>query len=183
MNPNTMNLYSGLCVDPTEMTPEDVRLVDIAHPLSLLCRGTGQVRFFFSVGQHSINCALEAEARGLPRDIQLAALLHDAGEAYTSDVIRPVKRHLQGYTPIEKGIQRAILEKFGVLHVLEGDGWQEVRSIDDGMLTHEANALFTDASGFVPVPLAREPIIAPAPFLEVEKRFTQMVNQLAKEKE
>lgn len=30
MNPKEMNLYSGLCVDPTAMGPDDVTLVDLS---------------------------------------------------------------------------------------------------------------------------------------------------------
>ena len=56
----TMNTYSGKKFDPLEMTPDNVFLEDIAHALSLLCRGGGHLKHFYSVGQHSINCAEEA---------------------------------------------------------------------------------------------------------------------------
>ena len=61
---NVMNTYSGRKFDPMKIAPEDVYLEDIAHALSLVCRGGGQIRWFYSVGQHSINCAHEALARG-----------------------------------------------------------------------------------------------------------------------
>ena len=77
MDPNKMNLISGHLLDPTQVTPEDIYLIDIARPLSYLCRGVGQCKFFFSVGQHSIHCAKEAEARGYSERVQLACLLHD----------------------------------------------------------------------------------------------------------
>lgn len=61
---NTMTTYSGRKFDPMQMTPGDVYIEDIAHALSLLCRGGGQLTYFYSVGQHSLNCATEAKARG-----------------------------------------------------------------------------------------------------------------------
>ena len=77
---STMGTFSGRRFDPLMMTPEDVVLEDIAHALSLLCRGGGQLKYFYSVGQHCINCMKEAEARGWSPRMQLACLLHDASE-------------------------------------------------------------------------------------------------------
>ena len=81
---NTMTTYSGRKFDPMQMTPGDVYIEDIAHALSLLCRGGGQLTYFYSVGQHSLNCAAEAKARGWSKRQQLACLLHDASEGYIS---------------------------------------------------------------------------------------------------
>ena len=47
---STMNTYTGKQFDPMLMTEENVSLRDIAHALSLLCRGGGQVTYFYSVG-------------------------------------------------------------------------------------------------------------------------------------
>ena len=94
---NTMTTYSGSKFDPMQMTPGDVYIEDIAHALSLLCRGGGQLTYFYSVGQHSLNCAAEAKARGWSERQQLACLLHDASEGYISDIIRPVKIYLTNY--------------------------------------------------------------------------------------
>lgn len=40
----------------------------------------------------------------------LACLLHDASEAYISDIIRPVKAHLSNYLEIEEMIMNVIWE-------------------------------------------------------------------------
>lgn len=37
----SMNVYSGHKVDPLHIKKEDIYLEDIAHALSLLCRGNG----------------------------------------------------------------------------------------------------------------------------------------------
>ena len=42
---NTMNTFSGKVFDPMEMTTDDVELSDIAHALSMLCRGSLTVKF------------------------------------------------------------------------------------------------------------------------------------------
>ena len=39
-------------------------------------------------------------------------LLHDASEAYISDIIRPVKVHLSNYLVIEEQIMDTILKKY-----------------------------------------------------------------------
>ena len=58
-----MNTFTGRIFDPLKMTKKDVCVEDIAHALSLICRGGGHIRYFFSVAQHSMNCADEAAAR------------------------------------------------------------------------------------------------------------------------
>lgn len=103
-----MNTYTGKKFDPLQMKPEDVDLVDIAHALSLLCRGGGHIDHFYTVALHSINCANEAKARGWERKLILACLLHDASEAYIADIIRPVKPYLTNYLEIEDQIMSVI---------------------------------------------------------------------------
>ncbi|WP_348980926.1 hypothetical protein [Clostridium sp. AM54-14XD] len=56
--------YTGDHFDPTLPEAEHLHIEDIAHALSLICRGNGHVKTFFSVGSHCINCAKEAAARG-----------------------------------------------------------------------------------------------------------------------
>lgn len=70
--------YTGQHFEPTNPDPELIRIEDIAHALSMLCRGNGHVKTFWSVGQHCICCAREAAARGLSNRMVLACLLHDA---------------------------------------------------------------------------------------------------------
>ena len=125
---NTMTTYSGRKFDPMQMTPGDVYIEDIAHALSLLCRGGGQLTYFYSVGQHSLNCAAEAKARGWSKRQQLACLLHDASEGYISDIIRPVKIHLTNYLEIESKIMGTILTHFGLDDLTEEEKrrWKQI---------------------------------------------------------
>ena len=136
----TMNTYSGKKFDPLEMTPDNVFLEDIAHALSLLCRGGGHLKHFYSVGQHSINCAEEARARGWSERMQLACLLHDASEAYISDIIRPVKIHLSNYLEIEGKIMGQIWKRFGLADLSEEEN-RKWKQIDDDILLYELKEL------------------------------------------
>ena len=55
MNNNCITTYTGKHIDPLHPDPDMICIEDIAHALSLICRGNGQVKTFFSVGQHCIN--------------------------------------------------------------------------------------------------------------------------------
>lgn len=100
-----------------ENNPFDIR--DIAHSLSMNCRWTGHVRSFYPVGQHSIYASWEAQDMGLSFDDQLAALLHDATEAYVHDTPSPLKWHLRehdftAFADLEKRIDVAIFKTFNL---------------------------------------------------------------------
>ena len=108
--------FSGRVVDVRDLRRQDVTLLDIARPLSRLCRFNGHTRSFYSVAQHCVLVSLlvqderrrlEAEARkavdaGGAADVvrmddhdwlqaERWGLLHDAHEAWLGDVPRPLK--------------------------------------------------------------------------------------------
>ena len=132
--------YTGIMFDPLNPNPELMDIRDIAHALSMLCRANGHFRSFYSVGQHSVNCAREAAARGYSRRVQLACLLHDASEAYLSDVTRPVKQELPKYLEIEEPLQEMVWHKYLGGGLSEEEN-RQVFAIDDDMLYHEFVAL------------------------------------------
>lgn len=80
---------------------------EIAHALSNICRFTGHVSEFYSVAQHSVlvSCLV-------PSKYKLAALFHDASEAYLGDVASPLKALLPEYKAIEKHVEKAIADQF-----------------------------------------------------------------------
>lgn len=133
---SSIKTYTGVMFDPLNPNLELIDILDIAHALSMLCRANGHFRSFYSVGQHCINCMKEAAARGYSERVQLACLLHDASEAYLSDVTRPVKQELPRYLEIEKPLQDAIWLKY-LGNPLSREEYAQVFEIDDVMLYHE----------------------------------------------
>lgn len=133
----TFNTFSGRSVSLYDPTPEMICIEDIAHALSHVCRFGGHTREFYSVAQHS--CLVSYLA---PAEWRLAALMHDATEAYLGDVIRPLKNILNGkrqensahsytegseasfqpaiYKEIESVFERVIAKKFGIDHTMYG---------------------------------------------------------------
>lgn len=132
--------YTGRVVDPLNLRPEQVNIIDIAHSLSNQCRFTGHVREFYSVGQHSVLCTeFTRETYGTAQH-QLTLLLHDGSEAYLSDLARPVK-HAEGlgdvYREIENGIQAVVAERFGLEYPFK----DFVHKIDNALLLREQQDL------------------------------------------
>lgn len=177
---NYLKTYMGNRVDPLEVKAEDITLEDIAHALSLMCRGNGQVVHFYSVGQHCINCAKEARERGWNARLQLGCLLHDAAEAYMSDLITPIKVHMPKYYEIEDRFLEAVYKKFG-LNDLSKDEWDMIMEIDRALLTYDLVELLKE-----PVPeegykVVRIPDIEFRPFEEVEEEYKMIAEELLEE--
>lgn len=130
--------FTGKHFDPEllEKDSEMIDILDIAHALSLLCRGNGHVRQFYSVGQHCINCALEAKARGYSVRVVLGCLLHDAGEAYMSDVPRPYKHTMKEYQKEEDHLLDVIYQKY-LGTTLNEEEKDLVKLVDDDMLYYD----------------------------------------------
>ena len=125
--------YTGKHFFPTEPDPSLFRVEDFAHALSLLCRGNGHVKTFWSVAEHCICCAKEAAARGLSDRLVLACLLHDASECYLSDVPRPFKQEMKAYQALEERMLEMIYARFLGSPLTEEEK-RQVREIDDAML-------------------------------------------------
>lgn len=115
--------------------PEDIDIKDIAHALSMNCRFVGQCREFYSVAEHSWNVARMLE--GFPKEVQIAGLLHDASEAYITDVASPVKQYLPEYNKLEDIIMAAIAKKYGFEYELH----PAVKIADRHALSTEAHYL------------------------------------------
>lgn len=168
---------SHIMFDPLQPDPELIDIRDIAHSLSMLCRANGHFKSFYSVGQHCINCALEAAARGYSRKVQLACLLHDGSEAYLSDVTRPVKQELPQYKLIEEPLQYAIWEKYLDAPLTEEET-RQVFAIDDDVLWHEfVNLMGAALSDTAPV-LASAPVYAFTGFDICKAEYLQLFAQL-----
>lgn len=151
--------HSGVKFYPMDPDPIGILIEDIAHALPLLCRANGHFPHFYSVAQHSINCAREAMARGESDRVHLACLLHDGSEAYLSDVTRPVKEYLPLYVECETVLQDMIYKKFLGSTLSERES-KLVEEIDDAILHFEFKHM-TGELIFDP-----EPTVLSNPFLE-----------------
>jgi hypothetical protein len=167
--------YTGIHFYPTEPKIEDIEIKDIAHSLSLICRGNGQVQSFFSVGQHCILCAKEAAASGLSNRIVLACLLHDASECYLSDVPRPFKKTLVGYDELENKILNLIYEKY-LGSVLTNCEAKELKKIDDSVLYYDMINLLNEPQDGPAPDLHVNPDYTVRPFIEVENEYLKLFN-------
>ena len=166
--------------DPVNPNAELIDIADIAHALSMLCRANGHFRQFHSVGQHCINCAREAQTRGYSPLVQLACLLHDASEAYLSDVTRPVKAELPKYLEIEKPLQDCIWNKY-LPRALSPVEYDQVFAIDDAILAHEFINLMGVAI-FDPTPeIISTPQFDFTGFSQCEQEFLDLFQKLSKE--
>jgi hypothetical protein len=134
-----METYTGVQFWPLDPRPEDVRIEDIAHALSQVCRFTGHTLYFFSVAQHSLNC-MEFAKHAHGSRTQLHALLHDAAETYLCDLARPVKLFMPEYKKLEQQLELVIFEGLGL--VPPGPNLNSVvKWIDNVMLATEGKEL------------------------------------------
>jgi hypothetical protein len=108
-NGDWIQTYTGKKFYPLDPRPEDICIEDIAHALANTCRYNGHSRVFYSVAEHCVRMSL-ANLPGCPKWL----LMHDAAEAYISDVPRPVKPMLEEFKAIENSILSVIGEKFNL---------------------------------------------------------------------
>lgn len=97
----------------------EIKFIDIAHALSMICRYGGHTKSFYSVAQH---CVLASHM--VPAEHAKWALLHDAAEAYLGDIVRPIKKSFGFYVPdrdfmvtyehCEANLLSVIGERFGL---------------------------------------------------------------------
>lgn len=146
---HNITTYSGKPFYPLDPKPEEVRLVDIAHSLSMQCRFNGATRAFYSVAEHSVRMARLFSCLELRKE----ALFHDAAEAYLGDLVRPVKAHCPDWQAIDKKVDAACRKRFGLPETMT----QEIRDMDLRMAVTERRDLLNDAGevdwGHLPPPL------------------------------
>lgn len=131
--PNCIRTVSGIYVNVFDPKPEMFCINDIAHALSHQCRFGGHLPMFYSVAQHSINCALLINDPALKLD----CLLHDASEAYLLDIPSPIKSGLSNYKEIENNLMVVISSVFRIKWPL----LDQVKEIDKTMLEVEWDCL------------------------------------------
>ena len=172
--------FTGKQFDPVHPDRKLFDVRDIAHALSLTCRGNGHVKVFFSVGQHCVNCAKEAAARGYSRRVILGCLLHDASEAYMSDVPRPFKQALPEYVAAEERLLDMIYEKF-LGSTLSDEECRKIRSIDDDMLYFDLRDLLNLPVESPEPDVHIKPKYGFVPFEQVEREYLELYEKYGSE--
>ncbi len=128
--------YTGRQFRPLEPRLEDIDIKDIAWSLSNQCRYNGHCSQFYSVAEHSVRLS-----RHCSPENALWGLMHDAPEAYLSDIPRPLKRlpEFRFYKIYELQLMQQICRRYG-LPLTEPD---EIKQLDLKMLVTEARDLMS----------------------------------------
>ncbi len=116
--------WGGHTVDILDPKPGDFQPKVIAHHLSLQNRYIGATEHGYSTAQHSVYVLQMVESiwrsanngAHAPTVVRMQALLHDAEETYTGDIISPIKRDYRA-TPLKdlgSRLRGDILQAFGV---------------------------------------------------------------------
>ena len=115
-------------------------LTDIILGLARINRFNGQTRVPYNVAQHCINVSYL-----VPKNQALAALWHDAAEAFTGDITTPMKQMLgTAYKDLEGRIEQAVFGRLNVnpYHI-------SIKNADLIMLATERELLFERDTGEV----------------------------------
>ena len=168
-NKDWIQTYTGRRVYPLDPRPRDFNIYDIAHALSLQCRFTGHVHEFYCVAQHSYLASLLCD----PEDA-LWGLLHDASEAYLSDIARPVKKQMDFYLECEARLTEAIAKKFGLKMPIP----ESVHKVDNRLLMTERRDLLIPVKGWQKYAEPYEARIEPWDAVKSEEAFLQRFTEL-----
>lgn len=104
-----MQTFTGKQFNLMDIDIDCIDIRDIAHALSLTCRFSGHCKEFYSVAQHSVHVS-----HLVPPEHALVGLLHDAAEAYLTDIPRPFKSLMPDYKALENYAWSIISQRFKV---------------------------------------------------------------------
>lgn len=143
-----VSLYtpSGGRIRPFDPSPDSVQLEDIAHALSNVCRFSGGTEQFYSVALHSLYVSEELANRGAGPRRRLYGLMHDASEAYLSDLAGPLKRQLRPYRVAERRVMDAVWTVVGVPPLDDADA-DAVHDADIALRAYETDRLLPVDAG------------------------------------
>lgn len=112
-------------------------IVDIAHALGNQCRYTGHCNRFYSVAEHSVLVARIMEDLNLGDPWE--GLMHDAAEAYLTDIASPWKALLPDYKILEARVEKPLRAHFDLPEIMT-----------DGCKRADWLALFIEARSLLP---------------------------------
>lgn len=122
---------------PLECRITKIDIEDIANGLAYQCRFNGQTNRFFSVAEHSLIVSAL-----VPDELKFAALMHDAGEAYLGDWVKPIKILFPELNALEEGVTNLIVEEFG----LDFSNYAPIKRADNISLATEKRDLMPNST-------------------------------------
>jgi len=150
-----------------KIVPATINVKTIAHNLSMQCRFNGACANFYSVAEHSVILAILFKEESIA--LQRLALFHDAHEAYTGDIVRPVKQRIGELeiAHLQNDLDKVIFAKMGITATTFNK--KVVKERDDFLLQVECYYLFT---AFQSTDILNYPMISYA----IEKTGTLMAD-------
>lgn len=177
---NYLVTYSGNVYSIGKLDAKEVHIYDIAHALSYQRRFGGHLAAPWSVAEHSIKVAQLLAEVGHGPDVQLQGLMHDAHEAYVTDVPTPLKT--AEFRKWERQAERAVRKAM----LLPDKFHPDVKKADEDLCTMEARRLHDNAAWPLDRELnfeiAKELVIQPTPpgtEEHIKARFRFLYYQLA----
>lgn len=166
--------------------PPDIR--DIAHHLALINRFNGASSRPYSVAEHSLLCERIANRSGGGPGLRLAALMHDAHEAYCGDVTTPVKLCLGAeWIGFESMHKANVRDAYGLRTLMAGYATQ-IREIDLIALAterrdltafeHQRNERWAVLDGVTPDSERLDPLYPPGDWQSMREQFLSRFSQL-----
>jgi len=164
--------YTGGQVFFFEPDKSNIDLLDIYHPLSLLCRFNGNSLYFYSIAQHSVMVADKVFEETGCKSLAFPALMHDGAEAFLSDIPSPFKALFPDFKEVEIRMEEWLSRRFGFEYPL-----------DPIIKKHDLKALSTEMRDLMivcdnqnlPEPYPEK--IIPLDFNESKKLFAQRFHQ------
>lgn len=140
----TIVTYTGQEIDPSEFKPENINLYDIAISLARQRRYAGHTAVPWTVGQHTLLCAMICDVCDFDDKSKKLATLHDFEEFVMQDSIFSIKRQYMkdSYKEDSLKVSRMIYAFFGLLEEFDDpDGKKFIDAIDQSAFVIEALTL------------------------------------------
>lgn len=166
--------YTGVKFTFADPQPDDIRIVDIAHGLSLTNRWGGHTMVPMNVAHHSL--IVRALLRNQGYRLQLLAMLHDASEAYLPDMPSPIKPFLPQFVELENRVEDCVWRAFDMCPPAQ-DEKKLIKAADVESYRWEARDLLAFEGAVLP-PHDERPTLVPMTAQAAEVKWTQVLAEL-----
>lgn len=141
--------------DPTADLEKEVKLaedidLDGVDPVDeIISRGMRTARYnagtepIVFLGAHSYRVMKVLEKAGAPVKLRFYGLHHDSAEPFLGDIVRPVRKHLEGIESTEMQILESLWDYYGVENPTESQ-WSRVMEADEKVLIWELDKVYND---------------------------------------